>query len=468
MMSSEAHRFRNIRYGVLDLKQYLLSDPALLMLWLRDAMAANKELSFPAFDLGFAMYWNSAYPGQSMPAFRGGWLNEEKHEVGADALQVGAEMLLQHALPFVGNALRRLAVAGIKAGRRHYTIETNECIRRLFKDGDPHGDPLPPYEIREELPALLASCLGECRERSPDIRFVLLIDEYEKLFEYGALAAAARDNAFDKMMRDFVSAVQGTLVTIFGRERLAWPAFVPDWKAWVEGAHHLLGGLAWKDADAFLQAVPVDDPKLREAMVEGASSLDQATGEKYAFPFMLDLQIDHFLAFKSSGAGFSPASLSIGDVSFEERRATLLRRVLRQYDLSLESALKRLAVARRFDRSLARYLVTRFATGFPTDRLQDLLRLSFVEELIGGGTYVMHQVIRDGLALLLGSDEVRATQQALLEYFEEKAQSTDRQMCLGSAMGTARLACRIARSAPTALSMLVMALNDFSASKPPS
>jgi hypothetical protein len=51
MMSSEAHRFRNIRYGVLDLKQYLLSDPALLMLWLRDAMAANKELSFPAFDL---------------------------------------------------------------------------------------------------------------------------------------------------------------------------------------------------------------------------------------------------------------------------------------------------------------------------------------------------------------------------------------------------------------------------------
>jgi hypothetical protein len=58
------------------------------------------------------MYWNSAYPGQSMPAFRGGWLNEEKHEVGADALQVGAEMLLQHALPFVGNALRRLAVAG--------------------------------------------------------------------------------------------------------------------------------------------------------------------------------------------------------------------------------------------------------------------------------------------------------------------------------------------------------------------
>lgn len=47
MLSSDRHRFRNIQHGFLNIKQkeQELSDPALLMLWLRDAFAVNKDLT---------------------------------------------------------------------------------------------------------------------------------------------------------------------------------------------------------------------------------------------------------------------------------------------------------------------------------------------------------------------------------------------------------------------------------------
>lgn len=70
--------FAAILCGLVDFKEHQLSDPALIMLWLRDALAdADADLRFPTFDLAFALYWKDAYPGQAMPEFRRGWLVEE-------------------------------------------------------------------------------------------------------------------------------------------------------------------------------------------------------------------------------------------------------------------------------------------------------------------------------------------------------------------------------------------------------
>ena len=344
-----------------------------------------------------------------MPEFRGGWLAEE---TGRAALE---------AVPYVGSLLARLAQSGVKSARRQFTQRNNEALAPIFSD----GEIVPAAQIRERLPALLASDLSDYQERNPANRFVVLIDEYERLFEQGGLAAAARDNAYDQMVRDFISCAAGVLVAIFGREHLEWYKFRPKWKEWVEQAHHLLGGLPPKDADIFLQAVPVSEPAIRGAIIESASTPEGTGSEKGVLPVILDLAVDHYLALKAGGKDPEPESFTIDSADFANRRDELLRRFLRQYDPGLESTLKRLAVARRFDRDTATFLVREFATGFPLDRLADLVRLSFVDGLPDQGAYVMHQVIREGLMALLTPEDVSETRAALLEHFMARAHSED-------------------------------------------
>ncbi len=425
MLAQDRVRFGHIRSGLLDLKEHQLTDPALVMLWLRDALAADRELRFPAFDLAFAIYWNAAYPGASMPSFRGGWLSEEEKKTGRDVVrQTFGEIAkgLVESVPFVGSALRRLAEHGLKAARLRYSIRTNESLKPLFVDGEPAA----PYKIREQLPRSLSADLEDHRERNPNVRFVILIDEYERLFEHGGLAAAARDNAFDRIIRDFIAYSTGALVTIFSRERLAWSVFKPEWKDWLENAHHLLGGISRQDADTFLKAVPVPEPKSRMAMIESASTSDGPGGEKEVLPVMLDLAVDHYLSLMQGGRfQAEPVTFTIASADFADRRNELLRRFLRQYDNSLEGTLKRLAVARCFDRITAIHLIRKFATGFPLDRLADLLHLSFIHRVSASDYYVMHQVIREGLVALLEPEDLQETQQALLEHFSERARSAD-------------------------------------------
>jgi tetratricopeptide (TPR) repeat protein len=409
LIAGNKERFRHVHCGLVDFKEHRLDDPALIMLWLRDALAdADSGLRFPVFDLAFAKYWNEAYPGQAMPEFRGGWLAEE---TGRAVIE---------AVPYVGSLLGRLAHNGIHAARRHFTKRDNDAVAKIFKD----GETVPAFEIRGLLPELLASDLKNWRHREESARFVVLIDEYEQLFEKGELDQAARDNAYDKVIRDFVRHVSGVLVVIFGRERLEWKRFEPKWTEELEKVHHLLGGLSEKDADTFLREVPVSEPAVRKAIIESASTAEKGDAQRGVLPVMLDLAVDHYLSLKHDHQVPQPASFAINSPDFVVRRDALLRRFLRQYDPSLESTLKRLAVARRFDRAAAAFLIREFSTGFPLDRLRDLENLSFVDKLPDGDAS-LHEVIRAGLMAQLDPYDLRRTEAALLEHFSARAHSRD-------------------------------------------
>ena len=116
---------------------------------------------------------------------------------------------------------------------------------------------------------MLAQDLNYHLRQNPTNRFVLFIDEYERVFDQSGAGAVWEENEFDQHMRSFVRYTNGLLAVFFSRERLPWEE-LRDWCDELKDNQHLLGGLADKDADNFLKAIPIDDEAIRKAIIDGA------------------------------------------------------------------------------------------------------------------------------------------------------------------------------------------------------
>lgn len=161
---------------------------------------------------------------------------------------------------------------------------------------------------------------------NPADRFVLFIDEYERVFEQGG-AGILKENPFDDHIRALVRETNGLLAVFFSRERLPW-GDDPDWRKDLEGNEHLLGGLADTDAEEFLKAIPIGDEAIRQAIINGAR---ERSGERAAiYPLMLDLQVAHWRVLAAKREA-TPDRFTITADTFEARRNELVKRVLRDY-----------------------------------------------------------------------------------------------------------------------------------------
>lgn len=405
-------------------------NPALALLWVRNALAAGSKKSFPAFDVGYAMYWRSCYPEMPLPDFgASGWLAHTE-DLAADVFSEGAQEALEtlakgllESVPF--GALLRLGVGqGIEKVKLKLIYKRNPILNEL---ADAEGNPLPPLEIERRLPDLLAWDIG--RHAQSGSRFVIFIDEYERVLEQGGIASVLHRNLFDDAIRQLAARARATLFVIFSRERLPWasqPAGGIDaneWTEWIGRAHHQLGGLAPEDADRVLSAIPVEVPQIRAAMIEG-STVGTAGHRSEAYPLMLELQADHYLRLRKNPQYHpSPEDFRLQAASFAELRMQLLQRLLRDYGPQTEALLKRLAVARSFDRRLFMFLERELPSGFPLDGFNTIVQLSFVEE--GPATepdYVFHRIIREGLLEFSTPEDMHDTHAALFRFHAAAAQ----------------------------------------------
>jgi hypothetical protein len=168
--------------------------------------------------------------------------------------------------------------------KRAYLEHTRNFLKKLY-DGD---DLKKPHELLKLLPWMLAQDLNCHLRDHPRERLVLFIDEYERVFPEAGVGAHWRENAFDSQLRSLVRETNGLLAVFFSRERLPWETD-PDWSKDLKDRQHLLGGLAYKDADEFLRAIPIESADIRRTIIESAR---EASGAVY--PLMLDLQIEHW------------------------------------------------------------------------------------------------------------------------------------------------------------------------------
>jgi Tfp pilus assembly protein PilF len=422
-----------LRRALLDLHGREKSDPDLLLVWIRNAFA-DAGLVLPCFDLALALMWEGARGEQPFPKLTKPWLArstkvaEGAVDEGASEIKklLGSETateLLGEAIgeiPGVGFALKRIGNWAIDKTKRAYLKRTREQLRRLYyQEGDKRGELKPPYELSALLPWMLAQDLNYHLAQNPKDRFVLFIDEYERVFEQGGAGARWKENPFDNHMRALIQETNGLLALFFSRERLPWGDH-PDWRDDLEGRQHLLGGLAVKDADDFLKAVPIGDEAIREAIIDGARERPDKTAAVY--PLMLDLQVEHWRVLQSKGEA-APDRFTIAADTFEARCIELVQRVLRDYGEPLQTTLERLSVARRFDRAAFEHVVKTFGTALPLDSFDRLAGLSFVTRT-DDGFLSLHNVVAEAIREL-PSEEIRKTSlAALFEHFSSRAKAS--------------------------------------------
>jgi len=266
-----------LRRAQIDLHGRPKDDPDLLLVWIRNGFA-DAGISLPAFDLALALTWRATRGEQPFPVLTRPWLKRTTAvaEGALDGAKDKAKELLQSdattellsdvlsEIPGLGFLLKWAGGWVIDKSKRIYLEHTRVFLKELYEGGDLKK----PYELSQMLPWMLAQDLNSYLVAQPTERFILFIDEYERVFHEGAAGPLWNDNPFDNQLRRLIGNTNGLLAVFFMRERLPWEAD-PDWRNDLIDRQHLVGGLAYKDADDFLTAIPIESSDTEAADAAG-------------------------------------------------------------------------------------------------------------------------------------------------------------------------------------------------------
>ena len=230
------------RVAELDLHGHDKSDPDRLLARIRDGFV-RAGVNCPAFDLAFAIAWEAYRPTEPFPRLEKMWLAKTREYIGdaaVDVVQLSRELVADTlgTIPLLGPLIKHGANWSVDRAKLEWLRRTREHLARLYSDGVLKK----PYELSDIMPWMLAQDLNDHLSRHAEDRFVLLVDEYERVFDQGAAGKQWEENPFDQAMRQVVAKTNGLLAIFFSRERLPWEEH-PDWKADLEGCHHSLEGL---------------------------------------------------------------------------------------------------------------------------------------------------------------------------------------------------------------------------------
>lgn len=405
--------YSHLRRAMLDLHGRPINDPDRLLVWIRNAFS-KAGISFPAFDLAFAIMWQKTRGEEPLPNFDNPWLHRTGHAFSAtmpDAIAITRGFIeqLSGTIPGLGFLINQGTKWVFDKGKRAWLDRTRPQLEAFYRN----GSLIPDHEMSALMAWMLAQDLNQHLEGHPTDRFVLFVDEYERVMEGAGTGARWRENMFDAHMRSFVAETDGLLAIFFSRERLHWEED-PDWRDTVDGHQHLLGGLSDNDAQKWLLSVPVEAADLRAAIIEGARETQEPAAPVY--PLMLDLQVEHW---RNLGAAASAQNFTVAAASFEGRRRELIERLLRDYDDAIQDVLSRLALVGRFDRVTFEHVVTAFHLPLAFGAFDKLAALSIISR-DEDGWLSLHRAIAEAILQSVKAETLATTRAVLRAHFEAR------------------------------------------------
>lgn len=412
-------KFDFIKRAHLDLHDRIKTDPDRALIWIRNAFAAQ-DLSFPTFDLAFLYYWEQVRKEEALPGLQNAMFHNAQDAAGDAGVDIGQFLgdLWRDAIdtvPGVKTIYKWVSKKGLKTGRESWLkLSRPETLKALFND---RGRVLDAHIIKQRLPWFLAQDLNHYLTKHPQSRLVLLIDEYERITPEGGASTVIQENPFDTVFRQFVTHTNGLLAAFFTRERLAWERDA-DWEKDLKDRQILLGGLKDSDAEKWLDLEDIMDANIRNAMINGAR--ETSAPKALIYPLLLDLQIEHYRARIENEQEVKPDHFTIAEPDFKSRCQTLLQRVLRDYKEPMQSTLKRLCVADRFDKDAFAHVITDFQTGLSLDRFDRIKTMSFITE-DEGNFLLIHRAIRDVMLNWLDEDYKDKSIRSLLTHYEARS-----------------------------------------------
>lgn len=350
---------------------------------LRHCLHSEHSIAMPAFDIAYAAYWQRANPNVPLAS--------------ADLPLIGESEILAELIDAAGETpvfgvVVNLVKALDKLGRRAMRWQ------RVRSDGDLLGlDRLDTHELLDALDYFLARDLLRALEERGE-RCVIFLDAHEALWEDVTARGGRGDR--DAWIRDLIVQTPGVLWVIGSRDALKWSAIDSEWcePYLVQTA---IGDLSDEDRLAFLAACGVRG-EVAEAIARASNGV----------PFFLDVSVDHWEKLRGQR---TPAPEDFG-----HSQEDLLSRFIGHVPQAEEELLKVLAVARSWDRPLFEALVRRFHIAFPLSRWPDFCAYSF-NRRTSGGSWVMHQLMRDELLRRLDADLLTEVHVAIHDHERPRA-----------------------------------------------
>lgn len=217
-----------LRRAELDLHGRQKDDPDLLLVWIRNGFA-EAGVNLPAFDLALAITWEETRGEQPFPKLNKPWLT--RITTAADITLAEAPLELKFWLisetagKLVGEVAREIPGLGLLPRIGGWAIDKTkraylEWARHELKELYRAGELKKPYELSALLPWMLAQDLNHHLAAHPQDRFILFIDEYERVFDEAGAGARWKENPFDSHVRTLIKDTNGLLAVFFSRERL--------------------------------------------------------------------------------------------------------------------------------------------------------------------------------------------------------------------------------------------------------
>jgi membrane associated rhomboid family serine protease/tetratricopeptide (TPR) repeat protein len=379
------------------------------LLMLRRTLAAP-ERAFPMFDFACVHYLH-ATGGSSPERLKLLFPSEERNFIASVADVVSEQhWVAEAALEMI---TRRLGTSlDAYAKRRKLDASSIEAIERM----DPRT------ELIDELPALFARDLNASMGLpGAPARLVLFFDGHEAF--WGPSRAMSehlyfeRDEWLRRLLRE-IDPTSGIVAVVAGREPPRWhrasTARIDTKRVELQP----LGMLPLADADEFLRRAGVSDPAMRERL-----ALYARIGTDVVHPLYLGMCADLVVSAKAAGADPDLEGLA-GRTALADKGDELASRLLRYVDDEVGFAVRALAAARSFDKSI--YFALGEALNFKATEpsFDTLLGFSFVWRTDAEGTYRIHDLLRR-LVRDRGDDVVARADAMLESYHRARASGGD-------------------------------------------
>ncbi len=414
---SQDSRYTQIKAAEIDLHGRDKSDPINLLIWIRNSFAAT-QVSCAAFDLALALTWEATRAEQPFPRLTSAWLSKSSDlmtDAAPDVVTSLREVVEQsvETIPLLGPLTTRASKWMIDKSKQSWLHSKRPYLEFLYTQ---KKELKKPYELETLLPWMLAQDLNHHLKENSTHRFVLLIDEYERVFEQGGAGRHWEDNPFDATLRRFTAEANGLMTVFFSREELPWEKGA-DWRDDLGGKQYPLKGLIDADARLWLVKVGVDDVDIQDAMIEGAR--EAPIHDSSIYPILLELQLLHWRQLIANEKLITKDQFRVASDSLSGRCEELVRRVLRDYGPELQFVIERLAVGLRFDRAAFNHVIKSFGVALSLDTFDQVANLSLFT-MADDGYVSIHRAFADIVLQMMGSEKKRESIETLLEHYQSR------------------------------------------------
>jgi tetratricopeptide (TPR) repeat protein len=382
-------------YGWLDFRDPENRRPTTALARLRGAFRRAFDVSFPSFDIAFAIHWALAYPHIPITKSEFPFLTEG--EIAGDVISALRE------LPVVGIAARlpRVVERASQAVREWWLLRGQSELRSLLTLNDPNA-------VAERLPSFWNADIRAWLEQSQERRVIVFLDTYEALWD--GSSSSHSDIVVDEWVSQWASDLGDVLLVIGGRNEVKWEVRGAILQPVVE--NHRVDPLSPADCHSCLSEMGIVDQELRSTIVE----------RSHGVPAYLDLAaLTHERINRNEGR--VPRK-----EEFDENLDALVDTFLRYLSISERSTLLILSVPETFDKTQFKDLIHTFSTGYPSTSLGliALTKHSFVES-IGAERFALHPLVRDALEAIHDPDERLAVRSHLFQRATETLSALERQ-----------------------------------------